>query len=100
MIQHERGPETTKNQQQSPAPRLVHVASLKFFHDLQEVGIYNDSKVMVRRLICLQGDAPNLLDTEKFTLELRKALAEPGGARGWKIFLGGSMKKSLRNLVS
>lgn len=56
--------------------------------DVQEVGIYNDSKVLVRRLICLQGDAPNLLDTQKFTSELRKALAEPGGARGWMI-LGG-----------
>lgn len=51
----------------------------------QEVGVYNDSKVLVRRLICLQGDAQNMLDIEKFRLELRNALAEPGGARGHRL---------------
>jgi len=78
----------------------------------QEVGVYNDSKVLVRRLICLQGDAQNMLDIEKFRLELRNALAEPGGARGWVEMAGwwgfegngvisvGSMEKSLRNMVS
>jgi len=54
----------------------------------QEVGVYNDSKVLVRRLICLQGDAQNMLDIEKFRLELRNALAEPGGARGWVEMAG------------
>eukprot|EP00435_Cladocopium_sp_Y103_P038683 s30_g10.t1 len=52
----------------------------------QEVGIYNDSKVLVRRLICLQDDAPNMLDMEKFRVELRNALAEPSsGARGHRL---------------